>query len=225
MCGETIDSPNDLLGLSYIKNIKDSHIKPVSIKRTNDYLDKNLKDNITSATSIREALKTNVDIKNYVPIESYKYLNNVHFIDDYFDLLKYKILSEDISKYQTVDEGIENRIKKVINNVSNMDELIKKVKSKRYTYNKLKRMFVHILTGFTKEEAKNIKTSYIRVLGFNKKGQKYLNKIKKECEIPIITKFEKNNKMLQIEDRVSKIYNLKISDDKLEEYEHKPIIH
>lgn len=222
--GTTITSSNDLLGLSYVKALKDCEIKAITIKRTNDYLDKNLSDKIASGTSIREALKKQKDVKKYVPNQSYKYLTNVHFIEDYFDLIKYKIISEDISKYQTVDEGIENRIKKMINSVDNMEDLINKLKTKRYTYNKLKRMMVHILTGFTKEEAKNIQTKYIRVLGFNSRGQSYLRKIKKTCELPIITNFEKNNDMLLIESRVSNIYNLKKKDDNLNEYEHKPII-
>ena len=41
--------------------------------------------------SIREALKNNHDISLYVPKETLKYIHNI-FIDDYFNLLKYKIL-------------------------------------------------------------------------------------------------------------------------------------
>lgn len=223
ICGKTIDSSNDLLGFSYVKELVDTNIKPITIKRTNNYLDKDLAGKITSATSIREALKNGTDVEKYVPSTCYNYLNNVKFLDDYFDLIKYRIVSDDISKYQTVDEGIENRLKKVINEVNGIDELINKVKTKRYTYNRIKRMLVHILTGFTKDEAKNIKTEYIRVLGFNKKGQNYLKAIKKECSIPIITKFEKNNDLLNIEARVSNIYNLIKKDDNLSEHEHTPI--
>ena len=225
ICGYSVISPNDLLGLSYVKNLIGTNIKPISIKRTNDYLNKELGGEISSGTSIRKALKEGHDVKKYVPLESYKYLNNVHFIEDYFDLIKYKIISEDISKYQTVDEGIHNRLKKVINDANSIDELISMVKTKRYTYNKISRMLVHILTGFTKEEASNIETSYIRVLGFNKNGQKYLSEIRKRCPLPIITNFEKNNKLLDIESRVSDIYNLKKKDDLLSEHQHVPIIH
>ncbi len=223
ICGKVINTPNDLLAFSYIKELDGSDIKPVSIKRTNDYLSKDLTSEIASATSIREALKNGTDISKYVPSISYKYLSNVKFIDDYFDFIKYKIITDDLSKYQTVDEGIENRLKKVINDISNVEDLITKVKSKRYTYNRIKRMLIHILTGFTKEEAKTIKTKYIRVLGFNKNGQKYLNSIKKDCELPIITNFEKNNDLLNIEARVSNIYNLIKKEDVLNEHEHKPI--
>ena len=225
ICGETVSSPNDLLGLSYIKNLKGSSVKYISIKRTNDYSDKKLGGFISSGTSIRNALKEGRDVKKYVPISSYNYLRNVRFTSDYFDLIKYRIISDDISKYQTVDEGIENRLKKVISEVNSLDELIEKVKTKRYTYNKISRMLIHILVGLTKEEASDIKTCYIRVLGFNKNGEKYLKEIKKDCSIPILVNFEKNNKYLNIESRVSSIYNLIKKDDSLSEHQHKPIIH
>lgn len=172
--GTIINTPNDLLGLCYIKEIikQKANIEPISIKRTNDYHDKELKDFITSATSIREGIKNKQSIVKYLPNNVIEYINNV-FIDDYFDLIKYKILTEDISNIQTVDEGIENRIKKYIYVSNSLEELINNVKTKRYTYNKLKRMFLHILCNFTKDEArKNKNVKYIRVLGFNKVGQK-----------------------------------------------------
>ena len=54
-------SPNDLLAISYIKQIikNNYNITPISIKRTNNYHDINIKSNITSATSIRNLIKKN----------------------------------------------------------------------------------------------------------------------------------------------------------------------
>ena len=134
----------------------------------------------------------------------------MHFIDDYFTLLKYKIISEeDLSIYQTVDEGIDKLLKKVILECSTYEQLKEKLKSKRYTYNKISRMLLHILLGYTKEQNNLFKEiQYIRILGFNEKGQKYLNKIKKEIEIPILSKFERNNKMLEFELHSTIIYSL-----------------
>lgn len=226
LCGIKVDSPNDLLGLSYVKELINTDIKPVTIKRTNDFHSKNLDGTISSASSIREALKKGKDVKKYVPTETYLKLNNLHFNEDYFDLLKYKIISEinNLDKYVNVDEGIENRIKKYIYEADSLDDLISKVKTKRYTYNKLNRMFTYILCGFTKDE--NIKKlEYIRVLGFNKKGREYLKNIKKISELPIITQYSNKYKMLSIEMKTSYIYYLNEKDKvNLMEYKHKPII-
>ena len=115
---DTVDSPNDLLGLCYIKEIikQNANIEPLTIQRTNDYHDTNLNNSISSATSIRLGLKENKDISNFVPDNTLKYINNIS-IDDYFDIIKYRIISSDISNIQTVDEGIDNRIKKYIYDV------------------------------------------------------------------------------------------------------------
>lgn len=213
LTGKKIETPNDLLGISYIKTILENNykIKPETIKRTNDYHSTELDNSISSATSIREALKNNQNINNQVPEETKKELNNLHFIDDYFNILKYKIITEkDLSIYQTVDEGIDNLLKKEITNCNSYDELIKKIKSKRYTYNKISRMLIHILCNFTKEKANNFREiKYIRILGLNKKGRDYLNTIKKEINIPIISKITREkDEMLEFEIETTKIYDI-----------------
>ena len=87
-------------------------------------------------------------------------------------------------------------------------------------------MLLHILVGFTKEEANNISIDYIRILGFTRRGQEYLNKIKKELPIPLVMGYKKNiSKALDIELRATKIYSL-VTDMTLikREYQIKPII-
>ena len=203
-----ITTPNDLLGVSYIKVILENNynIRYETIKRTNDY-----HKGIDSATSIRELLKDNKDVKELIPNVELDYLSILHFFNDYFNILKYKIITEnDLSIYQTVDEGIDKLLKKEINNATNIDELIKLVKSKRYTYNKITRMLNHILCNFTKDKAKKFKEiKYIRILGLNKKGRGYLNAIKKETSIPIISKLlREKDEMLEFELETTKIYDI-----------------
>ena len=229
-----IDKPNDILGVSYIREILklNSNITPFCIKRSNDYNSIELNDNITSASSIRYALSNGDDVKNYVPEYVYDYLKNPIFTKNYFNLLKYKIMTENtLEEYQTVDEGIQNRIKKCIIKSKDLDDLILKVKTKRYTYNKLSRMFIHILCNLKNEEVKKYnKISYIRVLGFNIKGRNYLNEIKKDIDIPIITNFSRtNDPILDIEMRSTCVYASILNEkDKINliesEYKDFPII-
>ena len=213
--GYEIKTPNDILGISYIRELNklNSNIVPITIKRTNDYNSKELNSYITSATSIRENINK-TDISKYVPENVNKYLKkDLYFIDSYFPYLKYKILSEidNLNIYQTVDEGIENKIKKVIYKSNSYEELINNIKSKRYTRSKIKRMLLHILVSFTKDDAKNRKSiNYIRVLGFNEKGQQYLKHIKKDISIPIYTNFNKN---LEFELKITSIYSMINKDD------------
>ena len=231
--GVKLDKPNDLLALAYVKEIiKNNYdIEPFSIRRTSDYHNSNLDSDIVSASTIRKLLKDGVNVNNYLPYNIYDYLSEIDE-DKYFALLKYQIINniDCLDKFQTVDEGIENRIIKYINMVNSKEKLILKVKSKRYTYNKINRMFTHILTNFTKEDAKNLEIEYLRVLGFNTRGKNYLNKIKKDIGIPIINKYIPNMyKCLDIEFRVSLIYSLILKDkgdDFLKrEYRNKPVIY
>ncbi len=221
--------PNDLLALSYIKQVKliNNNINVIGIKRTNDYHSKEITSNIVNASLIREQFKNNLDISNYIPSYDTNKLYNVS-VNDFYPLLKYQILNNinNLDKFLTVDEGIDNRIKKYINNSNNWDELVNNIKTKRYTYNKINRMLMHILFNLTKDESKNIVIDYVRVLGFNSKGRSYLNKIKKNKDINIVTNYKDGiSKLFDLENRVNNIYAI-IVDNKLiyEEYSHNPII-
>ncbi len=183
---EDINNPNDLLGISYIKAIHkiNPNIIAETIKRTNSYHDISSTDNIVSATNIRTKLQNEEDISNYLPSNTIEYLHNITN-DSLFNLLKFKILTDqDLSIYLDVDEGIEYRILKYINESHNFDELISNIKTKRYTYNKINRMLLHILIGLTKEDNKQCTLDYLKILGFSSTGQQYLKSVRKNISLP-----------------------------------------
>lgn len=222
LTNKVVNLPNDLLGISYIKVIRKNNykIKPLCIKRKNNYNSKELDQDLSSATSIRKALRENKKIDKQIPEFVKPYLVDLHFEEDYFKFLKYKImLEEDLNIYQTVDEGLGDKIKKEIINSISYDDLINRVKSKRYTYNKINRMLNHILCGFTKEmESKTKDVEYIRVLGFDKLGQNYLNRVKKSIDIPIISNFSKNkSNMMKMEFIATSVYASILNEDKKKE--------
>jgi len=228
--GYTVSEPNDILAISYIKEIirNNYDIDVVSIKRTNSYHSDNISDNnIINASLIRKIHRDGEDVSKYLVNNCYSYLYKDVSIENSFPYLKYQIINQDISKFQTVDEGIDNKLKKEITNCNGYEDIIFKIKSKRYTYNKISRMLLHILTNFTKEEANNIDIDYIRLLGFSKEGQKHLNFIKKKLNIPIITSYKKNiSRILDIEYRITCIYGMLVNDNNIskQEFYHKPVI-
>lgn len=222
-----ITEPNELLALSYIKEIISNklNIDIFNIKRTNDYHDIESNESIVSASNIRNKLINNIDIKDKVPSDVYDILKNIKFNNKYFEFLKYKINSEsDLEKYLDVDEGLNTRIRNAINESNNLEELIQNIKTKRYTYNKISRMLNHILCSFTKDERDDVKNiEYIRILGFNETGQRHLNNIKNDLTINILNKYDTNYKALEIEKRVSLIYSMIINDIMDDEIKNKPI--
>lgn len=228
--GNTIATPNDLLGLSYVKEIikQDAQIKAVTIQRTNEFHDLTLDSPIVSASAIREALKQKKEIGPYLPNKTKEYLKTNSSNEDFFPFLKYKIITEakTLDQFQTVDEGLPNRLLEKIKEATTLEDMIQKIKTKRYTCNKLMRMTTHILCHFTKEEAKqNQEINYIRILGMSNKGQKYLNQVKKNCTLPIITAWNQlKNKMLEIEYRTSCVYAMIYGDEiRKEEFRKNPI--
>ena len=203
---KTINLPNDLLGLSYVKEIikNNYNIEPITIQRTNDYHNE-------GASSIRLAIKNNENIKESVPKETLDRIIKINIEDNFFKLLKYKILSDmnSLDTYLDVDEGLDNLIRKHIIKANSYSELIDKIKTKRYTYNRLNRMFIHILLNVKKEDVKKLKEiNYIRVLGFSKLGKKYIKELRQQINIPLITNYsDLDDKNLDFELYVTSIYN------------------
>lgn len=210
-------NPNDILGISYIKSILNNNfnISYETIKRTNDYHNIEGDDEIISGVGIRARLASNESIDKYVPKEV---LSAIESIDTkrYFHLLKVKILTDNhLLEYLDVDEGIEYRLQKHIKKAQTFTEFINLIKTKRYTYNRLNRMFIHILLGIPKTI--NEESISLKVLGFTKKGQKYLKKIKyKNVENKTIWEYER---------KASIIYDIICHTNTYEfELKNKPVI-
>lgn len=224
--GINIAEPNDLLGVSYIKAILKNNykIEVETIKRTNNFHDTLSNEEIISASNIREKINNNIDIKKFIP--------EGHIVDINYDLmfmlLKYKIVTDDnLDSYLSVDEGLDNRLRKVINEVNSVDELINKVKTKRYTYNRLMRMLIHILVGVKRcDKEVIINNEYIRILGLSHYGQKHINRIKKEITLPLVSKYTSINSVIKdYEIKAAQTYELLTNTDVCTfEYQNKPII-
>lgn len=219
-----IKDSNDLLGISYIKQIiiNDYNMRVKTIERTNSFLDIENDGEIISALNIREKTKKGINITPYVPKEVpdrvRKYDEN-----ELFKLIKYKIISEknNLINYHLVTEGIEKRLYEKVIKSNNLNEFIDSVKTKRFTFNRIRRILINILIGFTKEEAKKYKDlEYIRVMGLTKRGKEHLNSIKRDCKLPIITKFKKFE-MLDLELKATQIYGLIMNDENIAKKEVK----
>ena len=189
---------NDLLGISYLKAINkiNKNIDVQTIKRTNEYLDIQSTDVIVSASNIRKRFLDNEDVSKFTPCS--KVLIKPDY-DLYFKMLKLKIMTtKSLDSYLDVSEGIDNLLKKVIMESHSLEELISKIKTKRYTYNRLNRMFLHTVLGIEKDYKDE---NYLRVLGFNKNGQEYI-KTKK------IKENYKNTDCYNLELRGSCLYDM-----------------
>ena len=237
-----VGSSNNILGIEYLKAIKkiNSRIKPYTIKRVNNnYNSPTIENNISSATSIRNALFDDINLgslQNVVPKTTFDILNEEFsfnrgpvFSKDFENTIISEIRKmsiEDIKNIFDVSEGLENRIKSLSMKTSSIDELISLIKTKRYTQTRIQRILFHILLGIKKDFYKEIENfggpQYIRVLGFNENGKKLLNMAKKKASLPIITKVanfkntgnETFQRMLQCDITATDLYTLAYKNQK-----------
>src|SRR5699024_11768335 len=80
-----------------------------------------------------------------------------HNCDKYFPLIHYLITiqsAEELSMYHGVDEGLEHRLKQTAKDAVSFKQWMTLLKTKRYTWTRLQRMFIHILTQTKKKDIK-----------------------------------------------------------------------
>lgn len=204
-----LSEPNNILAIEYLKALKKlkSKIEPVLIPRKNSgHLNTDYTGSITSSTSIRNMLKdgNTKNLKNALTPHSYTILkeeiNNGHCNINFSVFEKtiiYKLRTmnlEDIKNLPDISEGLENSIKKASMYCNNLDDLIKMVKTKRYTQTRLTRIMLYCLLNITKKDMEISKKTepYIRILGFNSKGKELLGKIKKNNpNVKLVTSVKK----------------------------------
>lgn len=227
-----ITTPNDLLGLSYVKEII-SHQYPITphcFLRTNTYHGLDLK-KIASASAIRHAIQNKQNISHTLPHDDI-YKQDLFFMEDFFPYLRYQIFTsqlEELKNYHMVEEGLENALLKSMNHCQTMEELINDLSSKRYTRPRISRMLIHILMKNTKEDIqKAMNLDYIRILAMSNKGRQYLSLIKKTCPYTLVSNFSKHqHPALEIELKATRLLSLLSSSPQdliQEEFSHIPLI-
>lgn len=200
---ECITKPNNILAIEYLKAIKtlNSDIIPHRIKRLGaGYHDTHIAGNKASATKVREMLQNSENIENVIPynLSDIYQQSKIFTENDFYPQLRYSIVSKspaELEEFAHIREGIENRIYRCALQANSFDDLIKKVKSKRYTYTSVSRMLISIFLGIKRENLCEF-PQYIRVLGLNDRGAKALKYIEAKCNLPIITKVSNAHKML-----------------------------
>jgi len=188
---QVLKEPNNILGIEYLKAIlrHNSKMQPIAVKRKGQ-------GHHESASEIRESI--------------------IWDESKYFDMVRQAFLKNKVGGLNEIfaaAEGIENRIIKNIRSAKDLDDLINKAKSKRYTWTGINRLISQSLVGFTAEEFQQINgTRYGRILAFNENGAKLLRKIKKQelASMPIITNI---NRDLDENPKVDKAVRLSLAKD------------
>ncbi len=200
--GNELQYPNNLLAVEYVKSIIESGYKitPCAIERVGVLHDSDEKNGeFASASVIRQTLiNQGVDaIKGYVPQATYDLLSQSHSSGkspccsgrlELAILSKLRTLSaDDLRQIEDVSEGLENRIIDAVKSSGNVTEMLDKIKTKRYTHARIRRIIMRSFLGLTSHFSSQ-PPPYARILALNENGREIIKKAKDSASIPIITK-------------------------------------
>lgn len=192
---DLVSLPNNILGLEYTKAIirRDSTMQIFPMIRKGDHNDKTLKNGITSATSIREILKTGKlkKVKKNLPKFVYQDLKGYPAAFD--KMIMSALITADkneMSEISDCTEGLENRIKALLKDNKNTEKLIEKVTTKRYPSARIRRILLANLLGIKKEliDACLKSRLYAKVLAVNGDCKDIISYISERSSIPLITR-------------------------------------
>ncbi|OQX58010.1 MAG: hypothetical protein B5M49_02635 [Thermotoga sp. 4484_232] len=210
-----IERSNDILGLEYVRAILDlgSSITPHTIKRVGaDYKEEEFKGRLSSATSIRKLIRERkMDlVRESVPEESFEVIRRELeegrgpvFLEDMEKLLLGIMRlkdRDDFSKLYGFSEGLDERFYRFSRISSSIGEFMEKVKSKRFTFTRIRRLMLYVLFEMRKDfvERSNEKgPQYLRILGFTESGRNLLSKMKKASKLPIVSTVSLYRKVLE----------------------------
>ncbi len=196
---ELLKNSNDILGVEYIKGLLsiNSQLDFTTIKRTGaEHDSKDGTENIRSASLIRTFIDDLAEVKNFVPKESFAILEKTAEKGKIIDYKKYEmsllfklrtLTPEDFKKLPDVSEGLEYRIYDAVRNSNSYPQLLEKIKTKRYTLSRIRRILLFSYLDITKELIET-PVPYVRVLGFNEKGASLLKQCKEKSNLPIVTR-------------------------------------
>ncbi len=192
---DAVLSPNNVLAVEYMKSAMKQNLKwdfyPV-LRMGKNHNDEFVSGFFDSATAIRKAILSSSS-KNISATEKsiemfndfYEKFNGFNSFENYLDILYYKIIDlgiDGLGEIFEISEGLNNKIYDNLYKHSTVDDFILSLKSKRYTYSKLRRALLNILLSIRHNDIKHFMSpnnhKYVKVLAFNNVGRNVIKHAK-----------------------------------------------
>lgn len=237
-CGALLSSPNNNLGVEYIRalNALGSSIRPISIQRCGYRHDGSglvqptlsspqAAPHFLSATQIRAYLQEN----RWESAEPYLLSGGLQLLEHNTGSLAslHRAHRAILAKFRTMSlkdwaalpdsaaaEGLPQRLERAGRQCTTVEEFYLLAHTKRYTYSRLKRLVLRSYLGISPDDIP-ASPPYLRVLGFSKKGRILLQAMKTQAELPILTKpahakmlDKPGRRLFQLEARCTDLYDL-----------------
>ncbi len=222
-----LEGANNNLGIEYILAARaiGAEMQFKTVKRQGVLHDSEKAENgFASASLIREKILSGdyEFAKNYIPQNVLSLLgdNNISDIRRIERAVLAVLRTKTIEQLRTlpdISEGIENKLYNAIKNAETLNQLYEKLKVKRYTLARIRRLVLSAFIGI--DNTFFMKTlPYVRILGFNKIGETIIKTAKKEFKIPIVMRVgeidalgDKAQKLFKTESLATDLYNLSLN--------------
>ena len=215
--GDFIAKPNNMLALSYIREIQREGygLKVMKVKREGNFSSKAVR-----AGSLE-----------MLPEFSKRLLAVAERSDEgrLWPLVQGVMLrsrAEDLRRIYGISEGIEGLFLKHWKDAGNLDDFIGRCVCARYTRAHIRRRLVYILLGLNREEASAAVSGgvpYARVLGFNGRGREILRGKKAITRLAEV-EGERGRYFADVEFRASQLYELTLETPNFKRETGKPVI-
>lgn len=217
-----ISSPNNILALEYTKALLklNSPIEIFPIKREVNHSEEKLRKGVSSAGSIRKAIRAGKKKATKAALPKYVYKDLKGFPEELEKLtLAAAITMEarEIAEVPDCTEGLENRIKALLKDNKTLSGLLEKVTTRRYTESRIRRILTCNLLGIKRPLVITALTKplYAKVLATNKRGLELISEIEKAGNVPLLTRKSDVNKLgkaalpvFEIDVKANELYSL-----------------
>lgn len=197
--GGVLRGPNDTLAVEYTRAVQQlgSGMKVHAVRRLGAAHDGETAGGVASASVIRQAIRDGQMDRAaaWMPeaaasvlrreIEQKRCPADLSRLETALLALLRQSTVEELASLPDISEGLENRLYRAVREETAVSDILERVKSKRYTHARLRRILLYRLLGVTRE-LYDAPPVYLRVLGMNERGREIL--AASRPTLPLITR-------------------------------------
>ncbi len=229
---EICASPNNLLGIEYIRAVNQINPKivPVAIRRTGGGHDDLSETKFPSASLIRSRILSGVkppdgalpDFMDAVTVserQAGRFPADIRALDQAMTAVLKRMSVEELKEVPEITEGLENAVFNAAKTAGSVPAMLDALKSKRYTHSRLRRVLLSAFLGLTRE-FQQADPPYLRLLAAGENGRELLREIAEKAAVPVVTKPARLKelpgcaKLAEFEARADALYSLAYPDPK-----------
>ncbi len=188
-------SPNCILALEYLQALSriSSQIQPeVVLREGSAYLSREMQGTLSSALAIRSDLRSGGQAwRRSVPpaiLDFYRSPVPEHSVFPHLLYQLRRASAESLGQISGIQEGLEHKFWQAGQAAESYEDLLARIKSKRYPMARIKRALCCLLLGITRQAEQSLSEAplYARVLGIKKESIDLLSLLSKTSRIPLL---------------------------------------